>query len=63
MKNATTLLPEYEVRQRLGMSRTTWWRLLKAGGAPDSFQLGTRRMYDPEAVQDWLNGKRTPRAA
>jgi predicted DNA-binding transcriptional regulator AlpA len=57
-----TLRPEHEVWGRLGLSRSTWWRLLRDGAAPEHVRIGTRRFYTDEAVARWLDG-RTHRAA
>jgi predicted DNA-binding transcriptional regulator AlpA len=57
-----TLHPEHEVRTRLGLSRSTWWRLLRDNAAPAHVVIGSRRYYTPDALAAWLAG-RTSRAA
>jgi predicted DNA-binding transcriptional regulator AlpA len=48
------LLPEHEVRQSIGVSRSTWWRLLRDNAAPEHVKIGERRFYRPEALASWL---------
>jgi predicted DNA-binding transcriptional regulator AlpA len=61
--NDLALLPESAVRARLGLSRSTWWRLLRAGALPDAVVLGSRRYYRVEVLEAWLAGRTQPARA
>ena len=52
------LLPESEVRESFGLSRSTWWRMLRDNVAPEHVKIGDRRYYRPEDISDWLQRHR-----
>ena len=56
------LLTDAEVRDLLGVSRTTVWRLRTRKGLP-FLRIGSEIRYDPDALQSWVEqqSRGTPR--
>ena len=53
-----TLLNLAQVAQRLGVSRTTAWRLVTSGDLPSIKVTETIRRVDPDDLQDWIESRR-----
>lgn len=51
------LVPEPERRKITGVSRSTWWRLEKAGEVPDCRRVGGRTLWLLSDLLWWCNGK------
>lgn len=52
-----TMLRQPEVLRRIGLSRTTLWRKIRAGDFPAPFQLGPNSIGWPESeIISWLEG-------
>jgi prophage regulatory protein len=52
------LLAFDEVRSRIGLSRTTIWRLIKSGDFPASVQISAaRRAWAASAIESWIASK------
>ncbi|HBN13544.1 MAG: hypothetical protein CMQ46_10435 [Gammaproteobacteria bacterium] len=51
------LVQESERRQITGISRSTWWRLDKAGKVPDCRRVGGRTLWLLSDLLMWCNGK------
>jgi predicted DNA-binding transcriptional regulator AlpA len=62
-----SILSPQAVRQCLGVSRPTLWRLTKAGGFPPPIRLSPNRIgWSRRAIEAWLTSnviERTPEAA
>jgi prophage regulatory protein len=53
------MLPPVVVMDRVSLSRTTIWRLVKRGEFPPPIQLTKgRHAWSAEAVQGWIAGKK-----
>ncbi|TVV77369.1 helix-turn-helix transcriptional regulator [Sphingomonas solaris] len=52
-----------EVRKRVGLGRSTIYRLMELGSFPKSRKLGARAIAWSEAeINDWIEGKLTNRS-
>jgi excisionase family DNA binding protein len=50
-----------ELCAQLGITRPTWYNLLKRGDAPPHFNVGSRVLISTEAVAAWLAERETAR--
>lgn len=58
------LLKDTEVQQLTGLSRSWRWRLSRRGQFPMPVKLGSRRIaYRADAIQAWIDGLQSQRAA
>ena len=56
------ILREDEVRRRLGLSKSTLWRLRKAGAFPEPIELGPRaKGYLADEIDAYIEKRRQAR--
>jgi predicted DNA-binding transcriptional regulator AlpA len=47
---------------RFSISKSTWYRLAKAGGAPPILKLGSRTLVPLAAARAWMQSRSVPAA-
>ena len=59
IKSTKKLVRVRDVIELTGISRTSLWRLIKAGGFPEPFRLGPRiNCWYEDEVLEWFNSRR-----